>query len=136
MAEEVKEVVATEVAPKKETKKAKKTKEVKVEEKKVTFPKATAHDFKVIEAPHITEKSMALMQNANKVTVKVASNTNKIEIKEAFEHIFQVKVVDVKVSNQRAKQTTRGGRYKGTIAGFKKAVVTVEEGQAIDLFKE
>ncbi len=136
MAEEVKEVVATEVAPKKETKKAKKTKEAKVEEKKVTFPKATAHDFKVIEAPHITEKSMALMQNANKVTVKVASNANKIEIKEAFEHIFQVKVVDVKVSNQRAKQTTRGGRYKGTISGFKKAVVTIEEGQAIDLFKE
>ena len=136
MAEEVKEVVATEVAPKKETKKAKKTKEAKVEEKKVTFPKATAHDFKVIEAPHITEKSMALMQNANKVTVKVASNANKTEIKAAFEHIFQVKVVDVKVSNQRAKQTTRGGRYKGTIAGFKKAVVTIEEGQAIDLFKE
>lgn len=136
MAEEVKEVVATEVAPKKETKKAKKTKEAKVGEKKVTFPKATAHDFKVIEAPHITEKSMALMQNANKVTVKVASNANKIEIKEAFEHIFQVKVVDVKVSNQRAKQTTRGGRYKGTISGFKKAVVTIEEGQAIDLFKE
>ena len=46
------------------------------------------------------------------------------------------KVVDVKVSNQRAKQTTRGGRYKGTISGFKKAVVTIEEGQAIDLFKE
>lgn len=136
MAEEVKEVKAEEVAPVKETKKAKKTKEAKVEEKKVVFPKATVHDFNVIEAPHITEKSMALMQNANKVTIKVSSKANKIEIKEAFQHIFQVKVVDVKVINQRAKETTRGGRYKGTISGFKKAIVTIEEGQAIDLFKE
>ena len=38
--------------------------------------------------------------------------------------------------NVPAKETTRGGRYKGTISGFKKAVVTVAEGQAIDLFKE
>lgn len=138
MAEEVKEVKATEeVAEKKPAKKATKKKaEVKEEAKKAIFAKATAHDFKVIDAPHITEKSMALMQNANKVTVKVASNANKIEIKDAFQRIFQVKVVDVKVVNQRAKETTRGGRYKGTIGGSKKAVVTVEAGSAIDLFKE
>ena len=48
----------------------------------------------------------------------------------------QVKVTDVKVLNQRAKETTRGTRYQGRISGFKKAVVTVAEGEAIDLFKE
>ena len=79
---------------------------------------------------------MALMQNENKVTVKVLETANKTEIKLAFERIFQVKVTDVKVLNQRAKSTTRGTRYAGRISGFKKAVVTVAEGEAIDLFKE
>ena len=100
------------------------------------FPKATEKDFSVIVKPVITEKSMAKMQNENKVTVKVLESANKTEIKLAFERIFQVKVTDVKVVNQRAKETTRGTRYAGRISGFKKAVVTVAEGEAIDLFKE
>ena len=100
------------------------------------FPKATEKDFTVIVKPLITEKTMALMQNENKVTVKVLDSANKTEIKLAFERIFQVKVTDVKVLNQRAKETTRGTSYAGSISGFKKAVVTVAEGEAIDLFKE
>ena len=100
------------------------------------LPKATEKDFTVIVKPLITEKTMALMQNENKVTVKVLDSANKTEIKLAFERIFQVKVTDVKVLNQRAKETTRGTRYAGSISGFKKAVVTVAEGEAIDLFKE
>ena len=100
------------------------------------FPKATEKDFTVIVKPLITEKTMALMQNENKVTVKVLDSANKTEIKLAFQRIFQVKVTDVKVLNQRAKETTRGTRYAGSISGFKKAVVTVAEGEAIDLFKE
>ena len=108
----------------------------KSEAKENRFPKATEKDFQVIVKPLITEKTMALMQNENKVTVKVLDNANKTEIKLAFERIFQVKVTDVKVLNQRAKQTTRGTRYQGHISGYKKAVVTVAEGEAIDLFKE
>ena len=104
--------------------------------KAASFPKATERDFAVIVKPVITEKSMALMQNENKVTVKVLESANKTEIKLAFERIFQVKVTDVKVLNQRAKSTTRGTRYQGHISGFKKAVVTVADGEAIDLFKE
>lgn len=100
------------------------------------FPKATERDFEVIAKPIITEKTMALMQNNNKVTVKVAADANKTEIKLAFERIFQVKVDDVKVSNVRAKSTTRGTRYSGSISGYKKAIVSVAEGEAIDLFKE
>ena len=100
------------------------------------FPKATEKDFSVIVKPLVTKKTMALMQNENKVTVKVLENANKTEIKLAFERIFQVKVTDVKVLNQRAKSTTRGTRYQGSISGFKKAVVTVADGEAIDLFKE
>jgi large subunit ribosomal protein L23 len=103
---------------------------------KASFPKATEKDFEVIVAPLITEKSMQLMQDENKVTVKVLPTANKTEVKLAFERIFQVKVTDVKIVNVRSKVTTRGTRYTGSISGFKKAVVTVAEGEAIDLFKE
>lgn len=100
------------------------------------FQKATEKDFTVIVKPIITEKAMDLMQNQNKVTVKVSDFANKTEIKLAFERIFKVKVVDVKVVNVNAKETTRGTRYKGSISGYKKAIVTVASGEAIDLFKE
>ena len=100
------------------------------------FPKATEKDYEVIVKPVITEKAMDLMQNQNKVTVKVNPNSTKTEIKLAFQRIFQVKVVDVKVVNVNAKETTRGTRYKGSISGFKKAIVTVASGEAIDFFKE
>ena len=127
----VEEPVAETPAPK-----AKKPSKKKEEAPVVRFAKPTEHDFEVIIAPHITEKTMALIQDANKVTVKVNGKANKIEIKEAFQRLFQVKVVDIKVINQIEKQTTRGGRYKGVISGFKKAIVTIEDGQAIDLFRE
>ena len=110
----------------------------KVEEapKNTSFPKPTERDFAVILSPVLTEKSMAGMQDQNKVTLKVAANTNKTEVKLAFQRIFQVKVVDVKIINVKAKETTRGTRYKGHIQGYKKAIVTVASGEAIDLFRE
>ena len=104
--------------------------------KAASFPKATERDFAVIVKPVITEKTMALMQNENKVTLKVLPDANKTEVKLAFERIFQVKVIDVKISNVRTKLTTRGTRYQGKISGYKKAIVTIAEGEAIDLFKE
>lgn len=110
-------------------------KEVAVEEVK-TFAAPNEHDYKVILTPVITEKTMGLLQNENKVTIKVADSANKIEIKESFQRLYQVKVVDVKIANQKAKEKSRGGRYKGYVGGFKKAVLTIAEGSAIDLFKE
>jgi large subunit ribosomal protein L23 len=103
---------------------------------KAGFPKATEKDFEVILKPVITEKSMAKMQNENKVTVRVNGNSNKTEVKLAFERIFQVKVEEVKIVNVHPKATTRGTRYHGTIQGYKKAIVTVAHGEAIDLFRE
>lgn len=128
----VEEVVEEKKAPaKKTTKKAEKK-----EEPKASLPAPTRHDYDVIYAPIITEKSMAELQNANKVTVKVNANANKTEIKHAFEHLYQVKVDKVHITNVRAKSTTRGSRYLGKISGYKKAVLTIHEGSAIDLFKE
>jgi len=147
MAEEKKEVVAKEEkAPKakKATKKVEKATEEKKEKKVVVkantsnkdMAKATAHDFSVILSPVITEKSMALTSNVNQVTFKVKPSANKTQIKLAFERIFKVKATHVSVSTVRAKSTTRGGRYQGKIQGYKKAVITVKSGEAIDLFKE
>lgn len=94
------------------------------------------HDYKVVLEPVITEKTMALLQNENKVTVKVANFSNKDEIKASFERLYQVKVTDVKVINVLAKEKSRGGRYRGHIPGFKKAIISIAEGEAVDLFKE
>lgn len=79
---------------------------------------------------------MTLMQEQNKVTVEVSAKANRAEVRKAFENIFNVKVTDVNIVNVVAKKTTRGGRYQGSISGFKKAIVTVADGAAIDLFKE
>ena len=80
----------------------------KTEESQVVkhnFSKPTERDFAVIIKPVITEKSMAGMQNASKVTLKVSQDTNKSEVKLAFERIFQVKVKDVRILNVKAKAT-------------------------------
>lgn len=98
--------------------------------------KASIHDFDLIIEPVITEKTMSLMQEQNKVTLKVKGNANRVEVKKAFERVFGVKALNVNIINVRSKETTRGGRYKGSISGFKKAVVTIAEGEALDLFKE
>jgi len=144
------ETKETKKTAKKVTKKAAKT-EVKVEEKvakkevkktvkadttKKEVAKATLNDFSVIISPLITEKSMANIQNINQATFKVRADANKTAIKLAFERIYKVKATHVSIVNVRAKKTTRGGRYQGKIQGFKKAIITIKAGEAIDLFKE
>jgi large subunit ribosomal protein L23 len=93
-----------------------------VSEKKFAAPTLKALD--VIIAPVVTEKSMKLQQEENKVTVKVAPKANKTEIKIAFESIFNVKVVNVNIIKvlPRAK---RVGRYEGKVSGYKKAIITL-----------
>jgi len=126
---------ATKKAPAKKEAKAEKV-ETKEEAKKVTFATPIAHDYEVILEPVITEKSMALMQNENKVTLKVNDKANKIEIKDSFQRLYQAPVEEIKVSNVMGKKKSRGGRCQGTTSGYKKAVITLKKGAAIDLFKE
>ena len=141
MATEKKEAAAKETkkaAPKKteEKKAVKAKKEVKVDTTKKDIAKATSNDFNVIISPIVTEKSMAMIQNSNQATFKVKPTANKAEVKLAFERLFKVKAVHVSIVNVRAKSTTRGGRYQGKIQGYKKAIITIKSGEAIDLFKE
>lgn len=97
--------------------------------------KATLSSFATIIRPLITEKSMKGIEKAQKITVEVDANANKTAIKLAFEATYKVKVKKVNVVNVRAKYTRRG-QYPGTISGFKKAIVTLVSGQALDVFKE
>lgn len=108
----------------------------KVEKTEELVKRATISDFDIIIEPLITEKSMSLSQEANKATFIVKKGANKIAIKKAIEHIYNVHVTGVQTVNVPSKVTTRGGRYKGTLSGFKKAIVTIKDGEAIDLFKE
>ena len=91
--------------------------------------------FDIILKPVVTEKSMKLTQEQNKITVKVSAKANKNEIKDAFEAIFAVKVAKVNVVNVRPK-AKRVGRYEGKVSGYKKAIVKLAEGQSLDLYSE
>lgn len=93
------------------------------------------HYFDVILKPVVTEKSMKLTQEENKVTVKVNAKASKEEIKDAFEAIFAVKVASVNVINVRPK-AKRVGRYEGKVSGYKKAIVKLADGQSLDLYSD
>ena len=86
----------------------------------------------IVVAPHITEKSTEKMDDDGVYVFKVARDANKIEIKAAIEDIFDVKVKNVNVSNQRGRRK-RIGRSIGFTTGFKKAVVTLRPGHKIDV---
>ena len=87
--------------------------------------------LEIIKAPVITEKSMADKENG-KYTFKVNPRANKIEIKNAIEKIFNVKVTSIRTLNVKPKKR-RVGRYTGLTNRKKKAIVTLAEGQTIDL---
>ena len=87
--------------------------------------------LEIIKAPVITEKS-EIARNEGKYTFKVDPKANKIEIKEAIEKLFNVKVTAVRTLNVKPKKR-RVGRYTGLTNRTKKAIVTLQEGQTIDL---
>ena len=87
----------------------------------------------IIIKPVVTEKSVDLMQE-NKYCFKVAKDANKIEIKNAIEEIFKVTVVNVNTVNVHGKMK-RMGRTQGLTASWKKAVVTLREGDSIEVFE-
>lgn len=85
----------------------------------------------IIIAPVITEKS-ATQAEQNVYSFKVATSANKIEIKKAIEEAFGVKVVKVNTLNTKAKDK-RVGRYTGQTKTYKKAIVTLQDGDKIEL---
>ena len=96
---------------------------------------ATVKNSDCIIRPILTEETMTNMQNLNKITVEVTKNSNKVEIKNAFEALFGVKVKQVNTSHVRGR-SKRVGRYSGTTSSYKKAIITLAEGQSLDLLKD
>lgn len=93
-----------------------------------------AHITDVLKKPVLTEKSLTLMDE-NKYTFDVDVHSNKIEIKQAVEKMFDVKVESVHTINVKPK-TKRLGKYVGKTNRRKKAIVKLAEGHKIDLFGE
>jgi large subunit ribosomal protein L23 len=87
--------------------------------------------YDTIVAPVITEKSTAVSEH-NKVVFRVASKATKPEIKAAVEALFNVKVTAVNTLN-RAGKAKRFRGFQGKQSGYKKAIVTLAEGQSIDV---
>jgi len=82
--------------------------------------------------PIITEKSVTLSAE-NKYTFAVDPNSNKCEIRSAIEHIFKVKVLKVNTMNVKGKPRRWGRRYQGHRSDWKKAMVTLREGDKIEI---
>ena len=84
--------------------------------------------YGIIKSPHLTEKTDSLQEGTGQVVVKVSPDANKVEIKEAIEKIFKVKVGKVRTTMMHGKQK-RVGRHLGRTSDWKKAIVTLTEGK-------
>jgi len=91
----------------------------------------------IIQKPIITEKSTALKEQANRYVFKVDQRANKRQIRKAVEELFNVKVKKVTTTIYRGKPKTvmnKAGRFTGRGSNWKKAYVTLAEGDSIDVF--
>lgn len=87
----------------------------------------------ILIKPIVTEKTSAMMQD-NKYTFQVALGANKVEIRQAVEAIFKVKVVSVNTIRVFGK-TKRMGKSIGKRSDYKKAIVKLAEGNTIPVFE-
>jgi len=88
--------------------------------------------YDIIVRPLITEKSTKLVET-RKYTFEVMQGVNKVEVKKAVE-IFKVNVIQVNMINVRKKER-RVGKYEGFRPAVRKAIVTLAEGQTLDVFE-
>jgi large subunit ribosomal protein L23 len=90
----------------------------------------------IIRRPIIlTEKANALREKDNQVVFEVARAANKVQIKDAVQRLFKVRVTDVNTMILRGKDRRMGRGYSKT-QNWKKAIVTLKEGDSIDFFAE
>jgi large subunit ribosomal protein L23 len=90
--------------------------------------------YSVIKKPHVTEKTSLGSDSTNTVSLVVDREANKIEIKQAVETLFKVQVSDVRTVNVAGKMK-RFGKTSAKRSNWKKAYVTLQEGQSIDFFE-
>jgi large subunit ribosomal protein L23 len=90
--------------------------------------------FRTIVAPVVTEKSSAAFSARKEYAFRVRSEATKPQIRSAIETLFKVTVTDVRTLVVRAKRRTRG-RDVGRRPAWKKAIVTLKEGDTIEVFE-
>lgn len=92
----------------------------------------------VLVRPILTEKVNLQMEKSSRYTFEVSKVANKLEVKKAVEEFYGVKVQDVNtivVPAKNKSRFTKAGVLRGRKSGYKKAVVTLAEGDSIDLFQ-
>ncbi len=88
----------------------------------------------VIIQPVLTEKGTSLQETLNQVQFKVDMRANKVQIREAVEKLFDVKVLSVRTQVVRGKKVRRG-KFEGKRSNWKKAIVSLAEGETIEFFQ-
>lgn len=87
--------------------------------------------------PVVTEKANAISEKGNRYTFKVSPQLDKAQIVALIEELYDVKVTGISTMNYDGKKKqryTKSGLLRGKVAAFKKAIVTVAEGQTIDFY--
>ncbi|MDR1679528.1 MAG: 50S ribosomal protein L23 [Prevotellaceae bacterium] len=91
----------------------------------------------IIIKPIVTEKMTQLTDKLNRYGFRVDKNANKIEIKNAVQDMYNVTVVAVNtavIPGKKKSRYTKGGLIKGATSDYKKAIVTLKEGEQIDFY--
>ncbi len=117
--------------PKRKTEKREQEREKSRESAKSMPEQKQSSAYAVLRSFHIAEKPESLM-DMNQYVFKVSKKANKNEIKKAVEESYGVNVLKVRIINVPAKRR-RLGRTRGWKKGYKKAIVTLKEGQKIEV---
>lgn len=91
----------------------------------------------ILIKPIITEKAETLTESLGQYSFVVARRANKIEIRKAIESMYSVNVTSVNTAVMPGKvksRNTRSGRTSGRVSSYKKAIITLAEGETIDFF--
>ncbi len=90
--------------------------------------------YSVVKKPLFTEKGSALKESENKILVEVNADANKLEIKQAIQEIFKVKVDKVATVTTHGKWK-RYGKFVGKRSDRKKAIITLKKGEKLDFIE-
>lgn len=93
--------------------------------------------MEIVLKPIVTEKMTGLSEKLNRFAFVVSKGANKIEIKKAIEEMYEVSVKDVNTMNYQGKsksRNTKAGLVHGRTSSYKKAIVTLQDGDSIDFF--
>jgi len=108
----------------------------KVAVKKVAVKKVADKSLQSVLAPHVTEKATMVADKLNQIIFKVRKSATKLQVKEAIETMFKVDVTAVNLLNVRGKAKRASRNSMGKRADWKKAYVSIQAGQEINLTGE